>query len=58
MFIMEQFDKFVDNPFDGEVASLPIPAEVITQATSVVQELREDAVEINSLSAELMDLDA
>jgi hypothetical protein len=30
MFIMEQLDKFVDNPFDGEVASLPIPAEVIT----------------------------
>jgi hypothetical protein len=57
MFIMEQLDKFVDNPFDGEVASLPIPAEVITQATSVVQEMREDAVEINSLSAELIDLD-
>jgi len=46
----------VENPFDGEVASLPIPAEVITQATSVVKELRDDAVEINSLSAELMDL--
>jgi hypothetical protein len=50
VFIMEQLDKFMDNPFDGDVASLPIPAEVITQATSIVQEMREDAVEINSLS--------
>ena len=56
IFIMEQLNKFVENPFDGEVASLPIPAEVIAQATSVVQELRDDAVEINSLSAELLDI--
>ena len=56
VFIMEQLDKFVDNPFDGEVASLPIPAEVIAQASTVVQELREDAVEINSLSAELLEI--
>jgi len=26
---MEQLDKFVENPFDGQVASLPIPSEVI-----------------------------
>ena len=57
MFIMEQLDKFVDNPFDDEVDSLPIPPEVISQNTSVVQEMREDAVEINTLSAELNDLD-
>ena len=56
VFIMEQLDKFVDNPFDGEVASLPIPAEVIDQASKVVQELREDAVKINSLSAELLEI--
>jgi hypothetical protein len=56
-FFMEQLDKFVDNPFDGVVASPPIRAEVITQATSVIQELREDAIEINSLFAELIDLD-
>ena len=41
MFIMEQLDKFVDNPFDGEVASLPIPPEVISQAIAVVQDMRE-----------------
>lgn len=57
IFIMEQLDKFVDNPFDGEVASLPIPAEVVVQATSLVHEMREDVVEINTLSAELIDLD-
>ena len=57
MFIMEQLDKFVDNPFDGEVDSLPIPPEVVSHPTTVVQEMREDAVEINTLSAELNDLD-
>ena len=36
MFIMEQLDKFVDNPFDGEVASLPIPPKVISKAIAVV----------------------
>jgi hypothetical protein len=57
VFIMEQLDKFVENPFDGEVASLSIPPEVISQATTVVQEMREDSVEINTLTIELNDLD-
>ena len=39
VFIMELLGKFVDNPFDGEVDSLPIPPEVISQATFVVQEM-------------------
>ena len=30
MFIMEQLDKFVYNPFNGEVASFPIPPEAIS----------------------------
>jgi hypothetical protein len=33
---MEQLDKFVDNLFDGEVASLPIPPEVVTQASALI----------------------
>ena len=57
MFITEQLDKFVDNPFDGEVASLPIPPKVISKAIAVVQDMREDSVEINMLTAELNDLD-
>jgi hypothetical protein len=57
VFIMEQLDKFVDNMFDGEVASLPITPEVIAQATTIVAEMREDVVEINNLIAELKGLD-
>ena len=47
---MEQLDKFVENLFGGEVASLPIPTEVITQASALVQEMREYFVEINNLT--------
>jgi hypothetical protein len=54
---MEQLDKFVKNPFDGEVASLAIPTDVIEKAASLVQEIREDAAEINTLSTKLLDLD-
>lgn len=39
-FIIEQLNKFVDNPFDGEVASLPISVEVIAQAGSFVNDRR------------------
>ena len=57
VFIMEQLDKFVNDPFDGQVASLPIPPKVISQASDVVRDMREDSVEINTLTAELNDLD-
>jgi hypothetical protein len=57
VFIMEQLDKFVENLFDGEVASLPIPPAVIDQASNLVRDMRGDSVEINSLTAELRDLD-
>ena len=54
---MEKLDIFVENLFDGEVASLPIPSEVITQAPDPVREMREDSVEINSLTTQLNELD-
>nr|XP_040253658.1 uncharacterized protein LOC120970920 [Aegilops tauschii subsp. strangulata] len=57
VFILEHLDKFVNNPFDGEVASLPIPPEVISQASDVVRDMKEDSVEINTLTVELDDLD-
>jgi hypothetical protein len=31
-FIMEQLDRFFENPFDGNVEELPIPSEIRTQA--------------------------
>jgi hypothetical protein len=55
-FIMEQLDKFVENRFNGEVASLPIPAEVAAQASDVIKDMRNDSVEINNLQAKLNDL--
>ena len=58
VFIMEQLDKFVENPFDGEVASLPIPPEVVSRASDVVRDMKEDSIEINNLTAELNDLDS
>mgnify|MGYP000914700932 CR=1 FL=1 len=57
VFIMEQLDRFVENLFDGEVASLPIPSDVVTQASDLVREMREDSVEINSLTTQLNELD-
>jgi hypothetical protein len=57
VFIMEQLDRFVENLFDGEVASLPIPPKVITQATDLVNDMRNDPVEINDLTAQLKELD-
>ena len=54
---MEQLDRFVENLFDGEVASLPIPSEVITQAPNLVPDIRNDSVETNDLTAQLKDLD-
>ena len=53
IFIMEKLDRFVENPFDGEVTDLPIPSEVIEQASILVNDLREAVVEINALTAEL-----
>ena len=49
VFIMEQLDRFVENLFDGEVASLPIPSAVIAQASDLVNDMRNDSVEINDL---------
>ena len=57
VFIMEQLDRFVEDLFDGEVASLPIPSEVISQASALVQDMRNDSVEINDLTAQLKELD-
>lgn len=57
VFIMEHLDKFVENLFGGEVGSLPIPPKVVTQASALVQEMREDYVEINNLTAQLNELD-
>jgi hypothetical protein len=54
---MEQLDRFVENLFDGEVASLPIPPEVITQSSDLVSDMRNDSVEINDLTAQLQELD-
>jgi hypothetical protein len=39
------------------VASLPIPSEIITQASDLFQDMRNDSVEINDLTAQLKDLD-
>ena len=57
VFIMEQLDKFVENLFDGEVASLPIPSEVISQASVPIEDIRNDLVEINDLIGQLKELD-
>ena len=54
---MEQLDRFVEDLFDGEVASLPIPSEVIAQATDPVRDMRDVFVEINDLTAQLKELD-
>ena len=54
---MEQLDRFVEDLFDGEVASLPIPSKVITQASDLVQDMRNDSVEINDLIGQLKELD-
>ena len=53
---MEQLDRFVENLCDGEVASLPIPSEVIAQTTNLVRDMRDDFVEINNLTASSMSL--
>ena len=57
VFIMERLDRFVENLFDGEVASLPIPSEVISQASNLIQDMRNDSVEINDLIGQLKELD-
>ena len=54
---MEQLDGFVKNLFDGEVASLPIPSEVISQATVLIKDMRNGSVEINDLVGQLKEVD-
>ena len=39
------------------MTSLPIPPDVVSQASDLVHDMREESVEINSLTAELNDLD-
>ena len=56
-FIMEQLDRFVEDLFDGEVASLPISSEVISQVSALIQDMRNDSVEINDLIAQLNEID-
>ena len=53
---MEQLENFVEDLFDGEVASLPIPPEVISQATDLVHDMREDSAKINNLERIEMDI--
>ena len=55
---MEQLDWFVEDPFDGNVADFPIPSEVINHASTLVDELRDMAVEINDLTADRNEIDA
>ena len=57
VFIMEQLDRFVENLFSGEVTSLPIPPEVISQAVDLINDMRNDSVEISDLTAQLKELD-
>lgn len=58
MFIMEKLDKFLENPFNSEMASLLIPLEVIEQASTLVNELRDASIKVNALTTQMLDLDA
>lgn len=57
IFIIEKLDHFVEDPFDGDVATLPIPPEVINQASMLVNELRDAAVKVNKLIADKTEID-
>jgi hypothetical protein len=57
IFIMEKLDRFIENPFDGEVSAPPVPSEVIEHASVLVNDLHEAAVQINALTVERDELD-
>lgn len=54
---MEKLDRFVEDPFDGDAATLPIPREIVAQASVLIQELCDAAVEISSLIASKNEID-
>jgi hypothetical protein len=55
-FIMEQLDRFFENPFDGNVDELPIPSEIRSQASKIVEDLRSDSIDIKYINSQLEDL--
>lgn len=57
IFIIEKLDEFVENPFDGNFSDLPIPQEVIVQASKLVDEIKEASANPTALILEKNETD-
>jgi hypothetical protein len=55
-FIMEQFDHFITNPFNGNVEDLPIPSDIKTQASKIIQDQCSDSIDISYINKQLKEL--
>jgi hypothetical protein len=52
-FIVEKLDRFIENPFDGQVDDLPIPSDFNAQSSNIIQELCSDSINISYINSQL-----
>lgn len=55
---MEQLDKFIEVPFDGNVHDLPIPKDVIEPANKHIDDIKNDNSDMTGYIVEKNEVDA
>jgi hypothetical protein len=58
IFLMEQLGKFSENPFDGDIRALPIPACVVDDAEKLIEKLKNICADLNAIITERDEVDA
>ena len=54
---MEKLELFVEDNFDGNGSDLPVPIEVIAQATKIIDEVKESSTDLPTLIIEKNETD-